>query len=196
MSAIIFIVLFALGIILALVGGILGIVDSFQESTTWGLLYLLVPFASLVYTIKFWKPRKNIRKAFFLTLGGSVSIVLGSVIAAITAPPIDYGELGAYDEFDFAEELAVTAADSGTSATYTTTAQNDPFRDAINLATDASNRTQTASSKEEWSAIALTWQDSIALLGAVPEADPNYTTAQSKITSYSQNLSYAQQNAK
>jgi len=182
--------------LIAIVGSILGIVDSFQESTTWGLLYLLVPFASLVYTIKFWKQREGVRRSFFVILGGSVVAAVGMVVAAIMAPPIDYGEYGNYSDLDFPEELTATTADGGTSATYTTAAQNDPFRDAINLATDAANRTQTASSKEEWSAIALTWQDAIALLGAVPSSDPNYTTAQTKMTTYNQNLSYAQQNAK
>ena len=194
MSGIIFILLFVVGIILTFVGSILGIVDSFQESTTWGLLYLFVPFASLVYAVKFWAQRQNIRRSVFLILGGMGSIIAGSTIAALFAPPVDYSEYGS--DFDFDQELAVSTASGGTAATYTTSTQNDPFRDAINLATNASQQTQTAASKEEWGAIASTWQDSIALLGAVPSSDPNYITAQEKIATYNQNLAYAQQNAR
>lgn len=198
MSVILCIILFVLGIVLAFAGSIIGLVQSFQESTTWGLLYLFVPLASLVFLVKFWKQREWLRKSFFMALGGSGMIIVSSVIGLIAAPPMDYAEYGSegFDTagFDFEEEFSTTTADGSTSATYVV--NNDPFRDAINLATDASNRTQTATSKEEWGAIATTWQDSIALLGAVPSTDPNYTTAQSKIVTYNQNLSYAQQNSK
>lgn len=206
MSVVLCIILFILGIALSFAGSIIGLVQSFQESTTWGLLYLFVPFASLVFLIKFWKQREWLRNSFFMALGGSGMIVVSTVIGLLAAPPMDYAEYGgegfsAEDfgvaGFDFEEEFATATADGSTSDGSTSpTYVNDPFRDAINLATDASNRTQTAASKEEWHAITTTWKDSIALLGAVPSTDPNYRTAQSKIVTYNQNLNYAQQNAK
>ncbi|MEL7521303.1 MAG: hypothetical protein AAGJ80_06745 [Cyanobacteria bacterium J06553_1] len=214
MSAVLCIILFLLGLGLALGGGAIGIVQAFQESPTWGLLYLFVPFASLVFLIKFWQQREWVRKSFFMGLAGSGAIVASTIIGVLTAPPMEFSDYGSAD-FDFEEgygegsytgensgaadsfggdnEFVATTAGGTATATY---AINDPFRDAINLATDAANRTQTATTTEDWDAIAYTWKDSIALLGAVPQSDPNYTTAQSKIDTYSKNLTYAQQNEK
>lgn len=194
MSSVLFLILVLAGVLLSFVGGIIGIAQSFSESIVWGLLYLFVPFASLVFLVKFWGEREWVRKSFFMGLGGSALIVIAALLA-----PQEYGDFaateGEYASFDQDELYAST--DNGTSATYstTTTADQDVFRDAINLATQASQQTQSATTKEEWRTVAASWQDSIELLGAVPSTDPNYAIAQTKITEYSKNLTYAQQNA-
>ncbi|MGB3200197.1 MAG: hypothetical protein WBA99_04800 [Nodosilinea sp.] len=69
MGAIAFLVLFVLGFLLATVGGIVGLVDAFRVSPVWGLLSLFVPFALLVYCIKFWG-RKWARNGLIMSLGG------------------------------------------------------------------------------------------------------------------------------
>lgn len=69
MGAIAFLVLFVLGFLLATVGGIVGLVDAFRVSPVWGLLSLFVPFALLVYCIKFWG-RKWARNSLIMSLGG------------------------------------------------------------------------------------------------------------------------------
>lgn len=85
MGAIAFLVLFILGVLLATAGSIVGIVDAFKVSPVWGLLSLLVPFALLVYWIKF-RTRKWARNSFLISLGGLLSMLasvpfLGGFIA-------------------------------------------------------------------------------------------------------------------
>jgi hypothetical protein len=75
MGAAIFLFLFVLGFILATAGGIIGLVEAFRVNTVWGLLYLLVPFAALVFFIKFWG-RKWTRNGFLLSLVGLASALL------------------------------------------------------------------------------------------------------------------------
>ncbi len=70
----------------------------------------------------------------------------------------------------------------------------NPFRDAVNAATQASQLTQTASTKEEWQAVADGWQQAITLMEQVPESDPNYAKAQDRAVAYQPNWAYAQQN--
>jgi len=74
--------LFVLGLILSFVGWIWGLVQAFNEETVWGVLYLLVPFASLVFYIKKWQ-NKKIRKTFWIGLTGWGMILLGSLVTAI-----------------------------------------------------------------------------------------------------------------
>ena len=69
-----------------------------------------------------------------------------------------------------------------------------PFRDAVNAATQASELAQTASTKEEWQAVADSWQTAISLMQQVPDTDPNYATAKDRAVAYQPNLTYAQQN--
>jgi hypothetical protein len=70
----------------------------------------------------------------------------------------------------------------------------NPFRDAVNAATQASQLAQAATTKEDWQAVADAWENAITLMQQVPESDPNYATAQDRAQSYQPNLTYAQQN--
>lgn len=70
-----------------------------------------------------------------------------------------------------------------------------PFRDAVNKAMAAANAVQVAQDQAAWQAVAVQWQEAIALMQQVPADDPNYATAQAKVTEYTGYLQYAQQNA-
>jgi hypothetical protein len=72
--------------------------------------------------------------------------------------------------------------------------QANSFRDAVNQAMEAAKLAQTAKTSEEWTKVAASWQQSINLMKAVPEASPNYETAQKKAVEYQTNLEYAHQN--
>ncbi|MGB3516546.1 MAG: hypothetical protein WBA43_08820 [Elainellaceae cyanobacterium] len=72
--------------------------------------------------------------------------------------------------------------------------ETDPFRDAVNQATTASELTQTASTSEEWSNVANAWQQAIELMESVPQSNPNYAVAQQKAQEYQANKTYAQNN--
>ncbi|MGJ3245277.1 MAG: hypothetical protein ACFE0I_04290 [Elainellaceae cyanobacterium] len=72
----------------------------------------------------------------------------------------------------------------------------DPFRAAVNTAMDAAEQTQTADSPDEWRSVALTWQEAINLMKAVPESSPKYDIAQQRaFEEYPENLQYAQEKA-
>lgn len=53
------ITLIALGMLLCLVGGVWGIVVAFRRSVMWGICYLLVPFAALVFLFVAWSEAKR-----------------------------------------------------------------------------------------------------------------------------------------
>ena len=81
MGASIFLLLFLLGILLSTVGGIIGLVEAFRVNTTWGLLSLLIPFALLVFFIKFFRTRQWTRNGFFLWLAGIAAALLSLLVA-------------------------------------------------------------------------------------------------------------------
>lgn len=77
MGAVIFLVLFGLGVVLATIGGLIGLVDAFRVSPTWGLLSFFVPFALLVFCIKFWNSRKWAKISLLTSLAGLLSMLAG-----------------------------------------------------------------------------------------------------------------------
>ncbi|MEG3835990.1 MULTISPECIES: hypothetical protein [unclassified Microcoleus] len=73
---------FILGLVLSLVGYFWGLVQAFGEETIWGVLYLLVPLASLVFYIKNWSNEK-IRKTFLIQCAGLLMFVLGGITTSV-----------------------------------------------------------------------------------------------------------------
>ena len=53
------IMLIALGLLLCLVGGVWGIVVAFRRSLLWGLCYVFVPFAAMVFLVVAWAEAKR-----------------------------------------------------------------------------------------------------------------------------------------
>ena len=76
MSAMLLILLFLLGLLIATIGSIIGVVDAFRVSTLWGLLALFIPFALLVFCIKFWSQRKWARNSLIMSLLGLLAMIL------------------------------------------------------------------------------------------------------------------------
>ena len=56
----------------------------------------------------------------------------------------------------------------------------DPFSQGSRQAMSAAELTQTAEYQEEWSQVAILWQQAISQMKAVPVAHPNYEAAQQK----------------
>lgn len=77
MGSSLFLLLFLLGVVLSLLGGVIGVVDAFKVSPVWGLLTLLIPFALLFFCIKFWERRRWARNSLILGLLGLLSMVIG-----------------------------------------------------------------------------------------------------------------------
>ncbi|MEO8350308.1 MAG: glutaredoxin domain-containing protein [Chthoniobacteraceae bacterium] len=71
------IALLTVGAIAALVGNIMVVVAAFRESILWGICYLLLPFASLVFLFCHWSQAKS---GFLVSLFGSF-MVLGGLAA-------------------------------------------------------------------------------------------------------------------
>jgi hypothetical protein len=69
------------------------------------------------------------------------------------------------------------------------------FAEAVRKATSAAEATQNATTPEQWQAVAADWEAAINLMQAVPQDNPNYQTAQQKVTEYQKNLEYARRNA-
>jgi hypothetical protein len=59
---------------------------------------------------------------------------------------------------------------------------------------NAAELTQTAEFKEDWSRVAILWQQAIEHMQAVPASHPNHAIAQQKLGEYTRNLQYAQSN--
>lgn len=72
-----------IGLILSLTGGIIVLVQAFKQHVAWGLCSLLIPFASLVFIIKFWQ-QKWVRNGFYLNLAGTVIILIVSLAGGTT----------------------------------------------------------------------------------------------------------------
>jgi len=93
-------ILFLLGLLLSLVGGIWGWIVAWQDGLVWGLLYL-IPVMTLVFLVTRWT-RPPIRKAFFLSLGGLGLALLASLLSLGTGLPMltqeDSGENPAVTE--------------------------------------------------------------------------------------------------
>ena len=61
------IILVALGLLLIVIGAIWAIVVAFRRSLVWGLCYLFVPFAALVFVFVAWA---DVKRAFFVNVIG------------------------------------------------------------------------------------------------------------------------------
>jgi len=116
--------------------------------------------------------------------------------APAAAPPAE-GTPEATGEAPAAQETPATpapeTAEPPEATTPEATPSPDPFRDAVQSATQAAELTQTAQTPEEWQEVADLWQQAIDSMQAVPEGHQGYDIAQQKVGEYQRNLEYAQQ---
>ena len=78
------------------------------------------------------------------------------------------------------------------SVSPTETSVNVSFRKAINLATDAAQLAQSASTQTDWQKVVNNWQQAIQMMQAVPNASPEHDLARKKVAEYQTNLKIAQ----
>ena len=71
---------------------------------------------------------------------------------------------------------------------------NDPFTQGSRQAMSAAELTQSAEYREEWSQVAILWQQALTQMEAVPTSHPHYEVAQQKQVEYARNLQYAESN--
>ena len=69
--------LFGLGALAGVFGGIWILIRAFQTSATWGLCSLFVPFAVLVFTFKYWA---KAGAPFLMQIAGIVAFGAGGAL--------------------------------------------------------------------------------------------------------------------
>ena len=69
---------------------------------------------------------------------------------------------------------------------------NVSFRQAVNLATDAAQLSQSASTQADWQKVVTDWQQAIQLMQTVPNGSPDKDLARKKVLEYQANLKIAQ----
>jgi hypothetical protein len=72
MNGIVALTVIGLGVLFLLVGGIWSIVIAFQRSIVWGVCYLFVPLASLVFLFVAWA---EVRRAFLVQILGCALVM-------------------------------------------------------------------------------------------------------------------------
>jgi hypothetical protein len=73
----------------------------------------------------------------------------------------------------------------------TISAQPDPLAEALKYGSQASEKTQSASTEEAWNEVTTLWQQALSSLQAIPVDSENYGKAQEKIATYQANFNYA-----
>ncbi len=76
--------------IASLIGSVMFIVAAFRVSLTWGLLVLFVPFAGLVFLIKYWPQAK---RGFLIGLAGSAVAGVGFIAVSAGAASSAHAQL-------------------------------------------------------------------------------------------------------
>ena len=92
------IVVIVLGLLAAFVGSLMMIIAAFRRSALWGVAYLFVPFAALVFLIKYWQESK----------AGFVISTIGAVLAcgALSSMPTARELFQQMNSLPFAMEAA------------------------------------------------------------------------------------------
>lgn len=163
MSLGLFILLFFLGVILAIAGGIMGIVDAFRVSNVWGLLALLVPFALLVFCIKFWRERKWARNSLLTSLLGILAMVIPIPLLG------GIGFLTARNQMDELEDLSVQEIPADPNAQPEATPEGDAATEGEQPAAEG----EEAELFEEAMLPGLPSAAEIARAELLPSTDPN-----------------------
>lgn len=130
---------FTIGLITALIAGLWTLILAFQDHWGWGLAYLFVPFASLIFIIVKWSKRA-VRRSFFLGLIGSGLLFLAAGLAAPTVMDLsaqvpDSEELAALEatqpNSDTAAQTDFESLNPSDGATDSTTNATTPASPAV-----------------------------------------------------------------
>lgn len=125
---------------------------------------------------------------------GKASIPPKAVESTSSNPPPTEASPGTSPEAASPDTAPATApAQPVVTSPDTTATSADPFREAVNAATQAANLAQTADSPEAWSQVADRWDSAVKNMQVVPSDHPRYDVAQQKIPEYQRYLDYAQQ---
>lgn len=89
-----------------------------------------------------------------------------------------------------------TSLPTATQLTGSTITTPNPFREAVNKATNAVRLGEIAATEEEWDKVVDEWLSAIRLMQSIPKSSPRYELAQEKVREYIGYLSSVRQQAK
>ncbi|MEM1309428.1 MAG: hypothetical protein AAF892_17370 [Cyanobacteria bacterium P01_D01_bin.71] len=161
MGVTVLILLFFLGVLLATIGGIIGVVDAFRVNVVWGLLALFIPFALLVFCIKFWGQRKWARNSLIMSLLGLLAMVVTVPLGGLRL--LAGGSTPQQESDDLTLEADPTAAGDAT----------DPAVGPEDGATDVSEGEEDGDLFKEAMLPGLPTAAEIARAELLPSTDPN-----------------------
>lgn len=72
-----------IGLVVSIVGSLMWLFAAFRESVLWGLACVVIPFASLVFLIKYWDSAK---RGFLVSMSGTVIVLVSGLLGALVAP--------------------------------------------------------------------------------------------------------------
>lgn len=76
--------IWGLGIVLSFVGGLWLLILAFRQSVLWGLVVFFIPFASLVFIVKYWS---EARQPFFVSLVSILLMMIGVFLGVMPSSP-------------------------------------------------------------------------------------------------------------
>ena len=97
------ILIILVSVLISLVGSVMLIIVAFRVSVTWGLLVLFVPFAALIFLVKYWQDAK---KPFLISVSGTALQLFGVVVLGMGAGP----SISANDMTEIAVEPSTSMA--------------------------------------------------------------------------------------
>lgn len=215
---------FMVGLLLAIAGSIWMLILAFMDNILWGLAFLFLPSASLIFLILKWH-NTDVRKSFSLQLGGTLISLFGGIISYTSLPKTVVSSSRRDVSSEYRTSRSRIRRSSSISSqtvpmriTVQTTPTNSPsqavlqgnqnrpksspqepdsyYEQGINTGLGAASIAQSAASKDDWVLVASRWQKAIALMKAEPSYTQNYALAQKKIVEYERNLAYAQEKTK
>lgn len=76
-------IIFVIGAIISVIGGIWFLVVAFRQTVWWGLGSIFIPFVALIFLIMHWSDAK---KPFFVSLLGTVIMVVIAILMPQAIP--------------------------------------------------------------------------------------------------------------
>ncbi|MBE9177749.1 hypothetical protein IQ268_04035 [Oculatella sp. LEGE 06141] len=132
-----------------------------------------------------------------LVLGGWIAVLIGSALWMELINPRPIEPIPEDSPEAIAPPVEQSPVPVAAANAPDTSTPNVPPSEALDVAaeraTNATTLAQAAQSVDDWTLVASQWQQAIALLETVPEASPEYGTAQQRLTAYRGNLSTAEQ---
>ncbi|MDY6938907.1 MAG: hypothetical protein SWY16_14700 [Cyanobacteriota bacterium] len=137
--------------------------------------------------------QNNFKNGIIWGSGLTAILVLGWLLFRSLFSPVKMSEVQARSSVNAIDPTTETTSPS--DAAVESTADSDPFAEAVILAEQAAQDGQTAQSAAEWLELAAKWRKASDLMEQVSSDDPRYQTARERVQRYRQYSQMTQQKA-